>query len=67
MEAQEIRFMLRIAFCILCIYQAQKKNRSMLGWGIFGFVLPLVANIWIACLKVHQNWEENPEIDPKKD
>ena len=62
-----VGIILRIVFCILCIYIARRKNRNMVGWGFFGFFLPLVAIIWISCLKVHQDRESNPDLDSKND
>lgn len=52
-----LNLLFRIIFCIIVIRIAKSKNRNTVGWGIFGFCFPIVALIWIACLKVHTNWE----------
>lgn len=44
---QIILLILRIVICVVVVKQAQKKNRSAVGWGIFAFFLPIVAWIWI--------------------
>ena len=56
---QLILLILRIIICIIVIQQAKKKNRSSVGWGIFAFILPLVAWIWISSLKVNMEWTES--------
>jgi hypothetical protein len=44
-------FLLRIGITIFCVDKARSLNRSQIGWGIFGFVLSIVALIWILFLK----------------
>lgn len=44
--------------CIVCAMRASNLNRSALGWGIFGFFLPIVALIVIFCLKPKIDWHE---------
>jgi hypothetical protein len=56
---QIILLILRIVICVVVVKQAQKKNRSAVGWGIFAFFLPIVAWIWISCLKVNMEWSES--------
>ena len=39
--------------------KAKELNRSTGGWGFFGFVSPIIAMIWINCLKPITNWDKN--------
>jgi hypothetical protein len=45
---------------IICIIRANYLNRNAFGWAIFGLFFPLVAVIWIFCLK--RNIEFNNQI-----
>lgn len=56
------RIIIRIIAIIICVHRAGKLNRNKFGWGIFGFIFPLPAVIWIYCLKIHKNWVDNPTI-----
>ena len=47
---------IRIVGIFVCVDKAQKLNRSQGGWGFFGFVSPIVAMIWIHCLKPNIDW-----------
>lgn len=42
---------IRIVGLFVCISVAGKKNRSKLGWGFFGFAIPVIAIIIILLLK----------------
>ncbi len=50
---------IRIIGIFVCSARARDLNRSTGGWGFFGFISPIVAMIWIYCLKPVTNWEEN--------
>jgi hypothetical protein len=45
-----------------CSNKAEKLNRSAGGWGFFGFVLPLLAIIWIQFMKPVMLWDKNVNI-----
>lgn len=51
------QFILRIVGLIVCINRAKELNRSEGGWGFFGFIAPVIAMIWIYCLKPVVKWE----------
>jgi hypothetical protein len=46
-----VLFVLRIVGAYVCSNTARELNRSSGGWGFFGFVSPIIAMIWINCLK----------------
>jgi hypothetical protein len=48
---QLILFVVRIAITVYCVSRAAELNRSRWGWGIFGFLLPPVAFIWIQFMR----------------
>lgn len=52
----------RIFITIYCVNKAKALNRSTAGWGIFGFLLPIVAIIWIQFMKPVMVWDRNPEM-----
>lgn len=54
---------LRIVGTVVCINKAKQLNRDTTGWGIFGFFLPLIAMIWIYCMKPVIIWDKN--VDTK--
>jgi hypothetical protein len=54
-----ILFVLRIVGAFVCSSKAKELNRNSGGWGFFGFVSPIIAMIWINCLKPITNWEKN--------
>ena len=49
---------LRIVGLLVCINKAKELNRSTGGWGVFGFLMPIVAMIWVSCLKPNVEWEK---------
>jgi hypothetical protein len=53
-----ILFILRIVGAIVCSSKAKELNRSSGGWGFFGFVSPIIAMIWINCLKPIKIWNK---------
>ncbi len=54
-----IQLILRIVGAVVCSNKAKELNRDSGGWGVFGFLLPIVAMIWINCLKPITNWDKN--------
>ena len=42
---------LRIVAAVVCYNRAKELNRSVGGWAFFGFFMPLVAMIWVYCIK----------------
>ncbi|MAZ72340.1 MAG: hypothetical protein CMC70_04250 [Flavobacteriaceae bacterium] len=49
---------LRIGITIYCVNKAGELNRSKGGWGIFGFLLPIIALIWIQFMKPKIVWDD---------
>jgi hypothetical protein len=49
---------LRIVGLFYCKDKAKELNRSTGGWATFGFLSPILAMIWISCLKPIIKWEE---------
>jgi hypothetical protein len=49
---------LRIVGVIVCSNKAGELNRSKGGWGFFGFVSPIIAMIWIHCMKPIMTFEK---------
>lgn len=49
---------LRIVGVIVCSNKAGELNRSKGGWGFFGFVSPIIAMIWINCMKPIMSFEK---------
>ncbi|EIJ38118.1 hypothetical protein JoomaDRAFT_1098 [Galbibacter orientalis DSM 19592] len=54
-----IQFGLRIVGAVVCSQKATELNRSSGGWGFFGFVMPIIAMIWIHFMKPIMKWDEN--------
>lgn len=54
-----IQLILRIVGAVVCSNKAKELNRNSGGWGFFGFVMPIVAMIWVNCIKPITNWEKN--------
>ena len=42
---------IRIGITVYCIKRAGVLNRDKTTWGVFGFLVPLLAIIWISFLK----------------
>ncbi len=53
-----ILFLLRIGITIYCVNTAGQLSRSKFGWGLFGFIVPLLALIWIQFMKPKYSEEE---------
>lgn len=60
-----IQLALRIVGAIVCTNKAKSLNRSTGGWGFFGFVMPIIAMIWVHCIKPVMQWDENVKINNK--
>lgn len=56
-----LQLILRLVGIIVCSNKATQLNRSAGGWGFFGFIAPIIAMIWIHCLKPNVTW--NNETD----
>lgn len=54
-----VQLVLRIVGVVVCSNKATELNRNSGGWGFFGFVSPIIAIIWINCLKPITDWEKN--------
>lgn len=52
-----IQLVLRVVGIIVCVNKAKELNRSQGGWGFFGFVMPIIAMIWIHFMKPVTDWE----------
>ena len=46
-----ISLILRIIGVFVCWAKAKKLNRNANGWGVFGFISPVIAMIWVHCIK----------------
>ena len=55
-------FILRMIGVVVCSGKARKLNRSEGGWGFFGFFMPIVAMIWVNCMKPHIEWEKKSDL-----
>lgn len=54
---------LRIIGAVVCSSKAKELNRSTGGWGFFGFIMPIVAMIWIQFMKPIMVWDSNVDIN----
>lgn len=57
--------LLRIVGAVVCVNKAKELNRSTGGWGFFGFFLPVIAMIWVHCIKPKVVWDSNVETQTK--
>ena len=53
---------IRIVGAVVCTNKAKELNRSTGGWGFFGFCMPVIAMIWVNCLKPNIDWENKSDI-----
>ena len=53
---------LRFVGAIVCSNKAKELNRNTGGWGFFGFFMPIVAMIWVNCLKPNIEWEKKSDL-----
>jgi hypothetical protein len=58
-----VNIALRIYGAYYCSNKAIKLNRNSSGWGVFGFLSPIIALIWISNKSPIINWEENAPLD----
>jgi hypothetical protein len=61
-----IQLILRVIGIFVCSSKAKELNRNSGGWGFFGFVSPIIAMIWINCLKPITIWDTNTDTNPSK-
>jgi len=61
-----IQIVLKIVGAIVCTNKAGELNRSGLGWGIFGFSMPILAMIIVYSLKPKIDWYEDSEKNCKQ-
>lgn len=54
-----LQFILRIVGAIVCSNKAKELNRNSRSWGFFGFIFPIIAMIWINCIKPVTSWDKN--------
>ncbi|MCH4552215.1 hypothetical protein [Aestuariibaculum lutulentum] len=54
-----IQLALRVVGLLVCVNKAKSLNRSQGGWGLFGFVSPILAMIWIHFMKPITDWERS--------
>ena len=54
--------LLRVVGAIVCSNKAKELNRSSGSWGFFGFFMPIVAMIWVNCLKPNIEWEKKSDL-----
>jgi len=55
---QALLFIGRILITVFCVIRAGELNRSKIGWGIFGFFLPIIALIVILFMKPIVKFED---------
>jgi hypothetical protein len=60
-----VLFILRIIITIYCINKATVLERNRTAWGLLGFLLPIVAIVWIQFIKP-KNLSKNSEVVPAK-
>ena len=54
---------IRIIGAAVCSNKAKELNRNTFGWGIFGFLLPIIAMIWVQFMKPVVVWENETETE----
>jgi hypothetical protein len=58
---------LRIVGAIVCSSKASSLNRNAGSWGVFGFIAPIIAMIWIQFMKPHVDWNHGSYEQEKQD
>ena len=53
---------LSIVGAVVCSNRAKELNRSTGSWGFFGFFMPIIAMIWVNCLKPNVEWEKKSDL-----
>jgi hypothetical protein len=56
---------LRIIGAVVCSNKAKDLNRSTGGWGFFGFMMPIIAMIWVHCMKPNVVWDSNVDTQTR--
>ena len=56
---------LRIVGAIVCSNKASSLNRNSGSWGVFGFIFPIIAMIWIQFMKPIVDWRKGNNDDQK--
>jgi hypothetical protein len=56
---------LRIVGALVCFNKAVTLNRNSGGWGLFGFMAPIIAMIWIQFMRPIMEWDKNVPLDNK--
>jgi hypothetical protein len=59
------RLAIRIIAIIVCVRKAKNLNRSQFGWAVFGFLIPIVAIIWIQFMRPILKFEEQNKTNPE--
>ncbi len=49
-----ISLIVRILISVYCVNKAGELNKDKTGWGFFGFLLPIIAIIWIQFVKPNE-------------
>jgi hypothetical protein len=57
-----VSYIFRIIGTIVCANKAKELNRNRVGWGFFGFIMPIVAIIWVYCMKPKMKWEKKNDV-----
>lgn len=60
-------FVIRIIITVYCINKAGSLKLNVFGWGLFGFIFPLVAFIWIQFKKAPSHNKDPKSKDLEKD
>jgi hypothetical protein len=53
-----LNIIVRIIGVAVCASQAKTKNRNEVGWGVFGFCMPIIAMIIISFKKPKIKWHQ---------
>ncbi len=64
--AATVLILLKIVGVIVCYGKAKALNRNKVGWGFFGFISPILAMIWVHCMKPFVVWDMNLEMEKEK-
>jgi hypothetical protein len=52
---------LRIVGAMVCSSKARSLNRNSGAWGLFGFMMPIIAMIWVQFMKPIVDWNKGPD------
>lgn len=56
---------LRILGAIVCSNKASSLNRNAGSWGVWGFIFPIIAMIWIQFMKPIVDWRKGNNEEEK--